>query len=70
MLGILLGVTGLICLFLIFTSNPFERLLPLVPPEGKDLNPILQDIGMILHPRCFSWDMQALSCALRLVRLL
>ena len=49
-LGILLGVTGLICLFLIFTSNPFERLLPLVPPEGKDLNPILQDIGMILHP--------------------
>ena len=49
-LGVLLGVTGLICLFLIFTSNPFERLLPLVPPEGKDLNPILQDIGMILHP--------------------
>ena len=40
-LGVLLGVTGLICLFLIFTSNPFERLLPLVPPEGKDLNPIL-----------------------------
>lgn len=48
--GILLAVIGLICLFVIFTSNPFERLLPLVPPEGKDLNPILQDIGMILHP--------------------
>lgn len=48
--GILLAVIGLICLFIIFTSNPFERVLPLVPPEGKDLNPILQDVGMIMHP--------------------
>ncbi len=37
-------------LFLIFTSNPFARLLPNIPAEGRDLNPILQDIGLILHP--------------------
>ncbi|GAB3383552.1 heme lyase CcmF/NrfE family subunit [Lysobacter fragariae] len=48
-----LGVMGLVALgflaFLIFTSNPFERLLPAVP-EGRDLNPLLQDPGMIIHP--------------------
>ncbi|GIU43511.1 heme lyase CcmF/NrfE family subunit [Shewanella algidipiscicola] len=37
-------------LFLLFTSNPFARLLPNIPLEGRDLNPILQDIGLILHP--------------------
>ena len=37
-------------LFLLFTSNPFVRLLPNMPIEGRDLNPILQDIGLILHP--------------------
>ncbi len=36
--------------FLVFTSNPFERLLPLTPIDGKDLNPLLQDIGLIIHP--------------------
>lgn len=36
-------------LFIIFTSNPFER-LPQVPLEGRDLNPILQDIGLAIHP--------------------
>jgi cytochrome c-type biogenesis protein CcmF len=35
--------------FLLFTSNPFERLLP-GAPEGHDLNPLLQDPGMIVHP--------------------
>jgi cytochrome c-type biogenesis protein CcmF len=35
--------------FLIFTSNPFERLLP-GAVEGRDLNPLLQDPGMIVHP--------------------
>ena len=35
--------------FLIFTSNPFERLLP-AAAEGRDLNPLLQDPGMIIHP--------------------
>ncbi|WP_076412283.1 heme lyase CcmF/NrfE family subunit [Shewanella sp. UCD-KL12] len=38
------------CLFMLFTSNPFARLLPNYPIEGRDLNPILQDIGLILHP--------------------
>ena len=36
-------------LFLLFTSNPFERLLP-PAPEGRDLNPLLQDPGMVVHP--------------------
>ena len=48
-----LGVMGLVSvgflLFLLLTSNPFARLSP-VPAEGTDLNPLLQDIGMILHP--------------------
>ncbi len=48
--AIVLGIVGMLCVFLLLTSSPFERILPLVPTEGKDLNPILQDIGMILHP--------------------
>ena len=36
-------------LFIIFTSNPFERLFP-APVEGRDLNPLLQDPGMAIHP--------------------
>jgi len=48
-----LGVMGAVAVgflaFLIFTSNPFERLLPAVA-EGRDLNPLLQDPGMIIHP--------------------
>ena len=48
-----LGVMGLIsCGFILFTlltSNPFERLLP-AAPDGRDLNPLLQDPGMIIHP--------------------
>ncbi|WP_201524034.1 cytochrome c biogenesis protein CcsA, partial [Klebsiella pneumoniae] len=35
--------------FLIFTSNPFLRLNP-APLEGRDLNPLLQDPGLIIHP--------------------
>ncbi|GAB3752051.1 heme lyase CcmF/NrfE family subunit [Lysobacter olei] len=35
--------------FLIFTSNPFDRLLP-AAAEGRDLNPLLQDPGLIIHP--------------------
>ncbi|PKG74384.1 heme lyase NrfEFG subunit NrfE [Shewanella sp. Choline-02u-19] len=38
------------CLFLLFTSSPFTRLLPGIPIEGRDLNPILQDIGLVIHP--------------------
>jgi cytochrome c-type biogenesis protein CcmF len=37
-------------LFLLLTSNPFERILPIIPAQGSDLNPLLQDIGLILHP--------------------
>ena len=35
--------------FILFTSNPFERLLP-APVDGNDLNPLLQDIGLAIHP--------------------
>jgi cytochrome c-type biogenesis protein CcmF len=48
-----LSVMGLIAigffLFMLMTSNPFERLLP-AAAEGRDLNPLLQDPGMIYHP--------------------
>ncbi|WP_144394914.1 heme lyase CcmF/NrfE family subunit [Pleionea sediminis] len=36
--------------FAVFTSNPFERLLPYFPIDGRDLNPLLQDFGFIIHP--------------------
>jgi cytochrome c-type biogenesis protein CcmF len=36
-------------LFMLLTSNPFERLLP-AAPDGRDLNPLLQDPGMVIHP--------------------
>ncbi len=49
-----LGVMGMIAvgflLFTLLTSSPFERLLPGFPLEGGDLNPLLQDIGLIIHP--------------------
>ena len=49
-----LGVMGLLNFgflsFLIFTSNPFERFVPMTPAEGSDLNPLLQDFGLIVHP--------------------
>ena len=38
------------CLFLLITSNPFERILPFSPENGSDLNPLLQDFGLIVHP--------------------
>ncbi len=54
MLARVLAVMGLISigflLFLIMTSNPFERLLPQIPMDGRDLNPLLQDFGLIIHP--------------------
>ena len=49
-----LGVMGLLncgfLSFLLLTSNPFERALPLPPADGSDLNPLLQDFGLIVHP--------------------
>jgi len=48
-----LGVMSLISVgflaFMLFASNPFERLFP-GPADGRDLNPLLQDPGMVLHP--------------------
>ncbi len=48
-----LGVMGLVAigfiLFLLLTSNPFVRLFP-SPVEGRDLNPLLQDPGLAIHP--------------------
>ncbi|HWQ95595.1 MAG TPA: heme lyase CcmF/NrfE family subunit [Gammaproteobacteria bacterium] len=49
----ILAVMGLVSvgflLFMLFTSNPFDRLLP-AAPDGRDLNPLLQDPGMVIHP--------------------
>ncbi len=49
----ILSVMGLISmgflLFMLLTSNPFDRLFPL-PEDGHDLNPLLQDPGMVFHP--------------------
>ncbi|TAN52980.1 MAG: heme lyase CcmF/NrfE family subunit [Methylococcaceae bacterium] len=48
-----LGVMGLVSIgvlsFILFTSNPFERLVP-AAPDGADLNPLLQDFGLTVHP--------------------
>ena len=49
----ILAVMGLVTmgflLFTLLTSNPFDRLWP-APPDGRDLNPLLQDPGMVIHP--------------------
>ena len=49
-----LGVLGILCtayiLFMLATSNPFDRIVPLPPQDGADLNSALQDIGFIIHP--------------------
>ena len=53
MVARVLGVLGLVAtgllLFVLLTSNPFDRLLP-AAEEGRDLNPLLQDPGLIFHP--------------------
>jgi len=53
MVARVLGVMGLVStgfvLFILFTSNPFLRAFP-APADGRDLNPLLQDPGMVLHP--------------------
>ncbi|AHG74063.1 Cytochrome c-type biogenesis protein CcmF [Mannheimia sp. USDA-ARS-USMARC-1261] len=49
-----LGLMGMISIgflvFVIFTSNPFDRTFPNFPVDGKELNPMLQDVGLIFHP--------------------
>jgi cytochrome c-type biogenesis protein CcmF len=53
MVARVLSVMGMVAvgflLFMLLTSNPFERLLP-AAPNGRDLNPLLQDPGMVFHP--------------------
>ena len=53
LLARVLAVMGLVSIgflmFLLFTSNPFLRLVP-AAAEGRDLNPLLQDPGMVIHP--------------------
>lgn len=53
MVARVLGVMGLVevgfLLFMLFTSSPFERLLP-AAVDGRDLNPLLQDPGLVIHP--------------------
>lgn len=53
MVARVVGVMGIVSvgflLFMLFTSNPFER-LPNPPLEGRDLNPLLQDPGLAFHP--------------------
>ena len=36
-------------IFILFSSNPFDRIFP-IPINGRDLNPLLQDPGLIIHP--------------------
>ncbi|MCA1489724.1 heme lyase CcmF/NrfE family subunit [Sinorhizobium alkalisoli] len=63
-------ITTAFTLFILLTSNPFARLVP-APGEGRDLNPVLQDIGLAIHPPllylgyvgfsvCFSFAIAAL----------
>lgn len=53
MVARVIGVLGLVAAgfgaFLLLTSNPFARLLP-APADGRDLNPLLQDPGLVFHP--------------------
>ncbi|CAN7645822.1 heme lyase CcmF/NrfE family subunit [Rhizobium sp. LjRoot30] len=69
-LGVQAWVTTAFTLFILLTSNPFARLSP-APPEGQDLNPVLQDVGLAIHPPllylgyvgfsvCFSFAIAAL----------
>ena len=48
-IGVLGLVTSGLLLFVLTTSNPFERLLP-AAPDGRSLNPLLQDPGLVFHP--------------------
>ena len=69
-LGVQAWVATAFALFILLTSNPFVRLMP-APGEGKDLNPVLQDVGLAIHPPllylgyvgfsvCFSFAVAAL----------
>jgi cytochrome c-type biogenesis protein CcmF len=67
MLARVLGIMGLVAscfiLFTLETSNPFSRSLPSIPGEGADLNPLLQDFGLIVHPPTLYMGYVGLSVA-------
>jgi cytochrome c-type biogenesis protein CcmF len=69
--AMVISVQGLITVaftgFILFTSNPFERLSP-APFEGNDLNPILQDPGLAFHPPLLYLGYVGLSICLLLRR--
>lgn len=66
-IGSVLMIMGLVSVgflwFTIETSNPFERALPNVPSDGADLNPLLQDFGLIVHPPTLYMGYVGLSVA-------
>ncbi len=66
MIARVLSVMGFISigfiLFILVTSNPFERIFP-APLEGRDLNPLLQDFGLIIHPPMLYMGYVGLSVA-------
>jgi cytochrome c-type biogenesis protein CcmF len=66
-LGRVLAVMGMITaaflMFILFTSSPFDRLLPNAPLQGADLNPLLQDFGLIVHPPALYMGYVGLSVA-------
>ena len=66
MIARVLAVMGIISigfiLFILMTSNPFERIFP-IPLEGRDLNPLLQDFGLIIHPPMLYMGYVGLSVA-------
>ncbi len=65
--GRVLAVMGMITaaflLFILFTSSPFDRYLPNAPAQGADLNPLLQDFGLIVHPPALYMGYVGLSVA-------
>lgn len=67
MIARVLSIMGLISvgfiLFTVETSNPFTRTFPFPPQEGADLNPLLQDFGLIIHPPLLYMGYVGLSVA-------
>jgi cytochrome c-type biogenesis protein CcmF len=65
--AIVLSVQGALAvgffLFILLTSNPFDRMLPFPAAEGSDLNPLLQDFGLIVHPPLLYMGYVGLSVA-------
>ena len=48
-LSVMAMISSGFLMFMLLTSNPFQRLFP-IPPDGRDLNPLLQDPAMVAHP--------------------